>query len=165
RKVMSVLLVVFLFLPWLRYEASGGGVTAGVSFSGFTMIGQFFVSLLLFVMPAAIIVAMFLPEKIKNIKALYMVCPPIGIVIAVLIGIIAPLYLKSGVDVSGVSEKCIWGIGLWLTIVDYVLIFVSTIAIELNITKDSLKGDGFKNVAKQSLDAVKNSAKELASKE
>lgn len=161
RKILTVVLVVLMFLPWLTYGASAGGITASTSFSGFTMIGQSFVSLLLFVMPGAMIVAMFVPEKGKHLKALYMVCPIVGIIITILLGILVPIFIKTGVSVSGVSEHCSWGIGLWLTIVDYIAIFVITLIVELNLNKDSLKGDGIKNLAKQSVDAVKNSTKEL----
>ena len=147
RKVMTVLLIAWMFLPWLKYEVGNDWFSTGTSFSGFTMIGQTFISLLLFVMPVIMLIAIFVPQKDKHLKALFMICPIADI--------------EPDISYSFVSQDFSWGIGLWLTIIDYAAIFAITMIIELNLNKESFKGDGFKSVAKQSIDAVKSSAKEL----
>ena len=161
RKVMTVLLIAWMFLPWLKYEVGNDWFSTGTSFSGFTMIGQTFISLLLFVMPVIMLIAIFVPQKDKHLKALFMICPIAGIVITVLLGIFIPIYIEPDISYSFVSQDFSWGIGLWLTIIYYAAIFAITMIIELNLNKESFKGDGFKSVAKQSIDAVKSSAKEL----
>lgn len=164
RKILTGLLVVFMFLPWLSYEAGVDGyadLTAGASFSGFTIIGQSYIALLLYVIPAVLIISMFMPGKEKLLNAVFVVGPVVGAVITILLGIMVAAYMESGVSFEGVSEKCTWGIGIWLTIIDYIVMYISSMVIELSITKESFNGDGIKNIAKQSVGVFKSSFKDI----
>lgn len=163
RKILSVLTVLFLFLPWIvcKTKMSGGGVSSSSSSSEIGI--KVIVTLLV---PIALVLTIFLSTKHEKWKALYLYAPIAGVVITVLVG----LFYRpgdTGASAGGVSASVdfSWGIGLWLTLIDYVAIFGLSLFMQLKGSNTSLKEDGIKNVAKRSVSEMKNSAMELAGKE
>ena len=160
RKVLSVLTVLFLFLPWIVVNGSVSAVGVSSSASESEIGIKTIIALLI---PIVLVVTIFLGSKNEKWNVLFLYAPIAGVIITVLIGI---FYRPSGFKMSssaGVSASASfsWGIGLWLTLIVYIAIFVITLIIRLNISKESLKKDGIKGIASKSVNELKNSAFEI----
>ena len=157
RVILTFLLIVCMFFKWLHYDASSSGYSSGFSLSGFAMIGQSLISILLLVIPVVFIGIQFNSSFEKYQKAIFPLGSVVGIVITLLMGWLVPKFLTL-VSVDGVSQECTWGIGLWLTIIDYVLIFIVSLIIDFNISKENMEKNGVsgmvKNVKKEMSESV-----------
>ncbi len=161
RKVLSVLSVLCLFLPWIVVKGSAKalGVSASASDSvmGLNLVASAIV-------PVVLVVAIFLGSRNEKWNAIYLYAPIVGVVLTILLGIFCrPGGFKSSSKVVSASVDYVWGIGLWLTLLDFIAIFVITLILRLKISKESLKEDGIKGVAEKSVNELKNSIPNMPS--
>ena len=161
RKVLSVLSVLCLFLPWIVVKGSAKalGVSASASDSvmGLNLVASAIV-------PVVLVVAIFLGSWNEKWNAIYLYAPIVGVVLTILLGIFyRPGGFESSSKVVSASVDYVWGIGLWLTLLDFVAIFVITLILRLKISKESLKEDGIKGVAEKSVNELKNSIPNIPS--
>lgn len=161
RKVLSVLSVLCLFLPWIVVKGSAKalGVSASASDSvmGLNLVASAIV-------PVVLVVAIFLGSWNEKWNAIYLYAPIVGVVLTILLGIFyRPGGFESSSKVVSASVDYVWGIGLWLTLLDFIAIFVITLILRLKISKESLKEDGIKGVAEKSVNELKNSIPNIPS--
>ena len=161
RKVLSVLSVLCLFLPWIVVKGSAKalGVSASASDSvmGLNLVAPAIV-------PIVLVVAFFLGSWNEKWNAIYLYAPIVGVVLTILLGIFyRPGGFESSSKVVSASVDYVWGIGLWLTLLDFIAIFVITLILRLKISKESLKEDGIKGVAEKSVNELKNSIPNMPS--
>ncbi len=161
RKVLSVLSVLCLFLPWIVVKGSAKalGVSASASDSvmGLNLVASAIV-------PVVLVVAIFLGSWNEKWNAIYLYAPIVGVVLTILLGIFyRPGGFESSSKVVSASVDYVWGIGLWLTLLDFIAIFVITLILRLKISKESLKEDGIKGIAEKSVNELKNSIPNMPS--
>ncbi len=159
RKILSVLTVLFLFLPWIVADSSAkaGGISASSSESE---IG--FKTIFAIIVPVVLVLTIFLGTRDEKWNVLFLYAPIAGVIITILIGIFySPGSFEASSKVVSSSTHLYWGIGLWLSLIVYIAIFVITLIIRLKISKESLKEDGIKGIAVQSVNELKNSAFEI----
>ncbi len=162
RKILSVLTVLFLFLPWIVADSSAkaGGISASSSESE---IG--FKTIFAIIVPVVLVLTIFLGTRDEKWNVLFLYAPIAGVIITILIGIFySPGSFEASSKVVLSSTHLYWGIGLWLSLIVYIAIFVITLIIRLKISKESLKEDGIKGIAVQSVNELKNSTASIMDK-
>ena len=115
KKVLSALTILFLFLIWFSYEVSAYGYSEGMTVSGFATYGADIAPI------ALICILIFKRENNVQNNKLYLYAAIGGVVITFLTGLIYP-QIGTSVQVSGLSQKMSWGVGLWLSLIDYIVI-------------------------------------------
>ena len=144
RKVLFGLLVVFVFLTWFTYsvKTSVAGYSIGdeLTVRGFATLGGD-------IGPIALVIIFFTGGSVERKNKLYFYAAIGGFVLTLLTGLIYPQYLTA-VKVSGVSEKVTWGVGLWLTLLDYIALgVISYLELKKSQTEDKVVNtvDAFMN--------------------
>lgn len=168
RIVLSVLLIVFLALKWFVFSTSSEGVgSASESYSGFTVINANAMVIMAYVIPLIFIVVFLLPALSKYRKAIYPIGSLVGIILTLACGFIVKDALATGVNAANAIAEAVgasvdssykFGIGLWLTIVDYVAIIVYSLIYDFKISKETLQSRGLKEIAKSVASDVVDSA-------
>lgn len=167
RIVLSVLLFVFMALTWFHFTASEEeyGMSVGADFSGFTVLSESFLAMLLFIFPIIFVVIYFIPALGKFKKAVYPIGALGGVVLTLLCGFIIKGLLSAGADLyagMGVEASYKFGIGLWLTVLDYVGILVYSLIVDFKVSKDSFKEQGIKGLVSSVASDVASSATSMA---
>ncbi len=168
RIALSVLSVAFLLLPWLSVSSSFellgySEEVQALRFTGFTLVGDSFIMVLVLLISILFIAMAFLPNLQKHRKVIYL----LGSVIAILLMLIESFRigfsLDSGVKELGVKITVNRGIGFWLSLLSYLGIIVATLVFDFKMSKEVLKEKGFKAAFSEVAGQVTNSASEMAS--
>ena len=83
--------------------------------------------------------------KGKNFNRVYFYTSIAGIVLTILVGLLYPSIVTS-VKASGVKQEMSWGIGLWLTLIDYIVILILSI---VDVKSDALENGEIKPSAEK----------------
>lgn len=154
RLVISFLLFVFFFLPWVKDitnvsmdfgefgNYSTGDVEGGI-YSGFDLCGVTYSSLLIPLIPILLIIAEVLPALKKYRKAVYPILSIVGVLASFIIIIWADSIITAG-NTSEINSKSAFMYGFWLTIIAYVAQIIVSLVIDFKINKKSLQSQGIK---------------------
>lgn len=179
RIIMSILLLVFMALTWfssttkasVESEYVDASTSASISVSGFTSISHSFLSVILFVVPIVFIALFFVPALGKFKKAVYPIGSLTGIVLVLLCGFAIKGALAAGADAAEsmgamggaeVESSSSFGVGFWLTLIDYAAILVYSLIVDFKISKASFKEQGLKGLVTSVASDVANSAASMA---
>ena len=134
KKVLSVVTIILLFLPWFSYSASGGGAKFGFGYIGLATIGAD-------IIPLALIVLLIKSVDNEKTNKIYLYVSIAGVAITLLVGLLYP-EITSKFSTSAVSQKMSWSWGIWLSLLVYIALLVISI-IGLKQGNGSVGLDGF----------------------
>ena len=168
RPIISILLLLFFFLPWLSDAANfsmdlgefgsfdTGFVESGL-YSGFDLFGVTYLSLILPFLPLLLLAVEFLPVLRKYKKIIYPIASILGIIGTIVVIIVTSITITS-FSLGLYDSEITYRIGFYLSIIAYVVQLVLTIIIDFKINNKTLKEQGLKgalgNISEQVVSSV-----------